>query len=147
VQPAAEADERAGGPEDITNPVQQPAPAAQRPRVGKVGDHLLHQRAEPRLQPVERALGVAEPVPGATVPDRRMPVLPPLGQPRNPRSSRLATPAASSTSPSPDSSMSSCSWQLPGQPPSHYSRSPQMMIDTAMAWAVWACRLASYGTF
>jgi hypothetical protein len=45
VEPAAEADERASGPEDIADPVQQPAPAAHRPRVGKVGDHLLHQRA------------------------------------------------------------------------------------------------------
>jgi hypothetical protein len=84
VQPAAEADQRAGGLEDITDPVQQPAPAAQRPRVGKVGDRLLHQRAEPRLQPVERVLGVAEPVLGAAVPNRRMPVLPPLGQPPEP---------------------------------------------------------------
>jgi hypothetical protein len=53
VQPAAEADQRAGGPEDITDPVQQPPPAAQRPRACQVGDHLLHQRAQPRLQPVE----------------------------------------------------------------------------------------------
>jgi hypothetical protein len=42
--------------------------------------------------------------------------------------------------------MSSCSWQLPGQPPSHHSRSP-WTVDTARPWAVWAWRLASYRTF
>src|SRR6266536_110175 len=38
VQPPAEADERGGGPVDVPDPVQQPAPAAQRPGVGKVPD-------------------------------------------------------------------------------------------------------------
>src|SRR6266536_3427083 len=65
-----------------------------------------------------------------------------LAMPRNPRSSRLATLVASSTPSSPDSRTSSCSWQLPGQPPSHHNRSPQM-VDTARPWAVWAWRLAS----
>jgi hypothetical protein len=47
-----------------------------------------------------------------------VPVLAARGHAPNPRSSRLATPLASSTSSSPDSVTSSCSWQLPGQPPS-----------------------------
>ena len=38
VQPAAEANQRAGGAEDIPGPVEQPPPAAQRPGVGQVGD-------------------------------------------------------------------------------------------------------------
>jgi hypothetical protein len=42
----------------------------------------------------------------------------------------------SSGSPSPDSTSSSCSWQLPGQPPSRQTRSPQM-VDTARPLAVW----------
>ena len=66
VQPATEADERACGPEDVLDAVQQPAPAAQRPGVGQMGDRLLHQRA-PRLQAVMPALGVAEAVNGAAV--------------------------------------------------------------------------------
>src|SRR6266511_3119807 len=69
-----------------------------------------------------------------------------LASPRNPRSSRLATSTPSSTPPSPASSMSSCSWQLPGQPPSHHSRSP-WMVEMARPWAVWVWRLASYTTF
>src|SRR6266511_1545607 len=81
VQPAAEADQRAGGPVDVPDAVQQPAPAAQRPGVGQVGDGLLHQRAQPRLQAVERPLRVAEPVLGAAVPDRGVPVPAVPGQP------------------------------------------------------------------
>src|SRR6266536_274606 len=84
VQPAAEADQRAGGPVDVPDAVQQPAPAAQRPGVGQVGDGLLHQRAQPRLQAVERPLRVAEPVLGAAVPDRGVPVPAALGQPAEP---------------------------------------------------------------
>jgi hypothetical protein len=40
-----------------------------------MGDRLLHQRAQPRLQAVERPLLVGQPVLGAPIPDRRMPVL------------------------------------------------------------------------
>src|SRR5215216_1930941 len=69
-----------------------------------------------------------------------------LAMPRNPRSSRLATWTSSSASSSPASVRSSCSWQLPGQPPSTHSRSP-WMVATATPWAVWACRLASSSTF
>lgn len=47
-----------------------------------------------------------------------------LAMPRNLRSSRLATSTSSSTSSSLASASSSCSWQEPGQPPSHHSRSP-----------------------
>jgi hypothetical protein len=61
VEPATQADQRAGGPEDIPDPVQRPPPAAQRPRIGQVGDRLLHQRAQPCLQPVERPLLAGEP--------------------------------------------------------------------------------------
>jgi hypothetical protein len=67
-------------------------------------------------------------------------------RPRNPRSSRLGTSTSSSTPASPASFMSSCSWQLPGQPPSSHNRSPQIVL-TARPWAVWAWRLASYTTF
>src|SRR6266498_2613875 len=84
VQPAAEADEHAGGAEDVLDAVQQPAPATQRPGVGQVGDGLLHQRAQPCLQAVVGPLGVAEAVDGAAVPDRGMPVLAGLGQPAEP---------------------------------------------------------------
>src|SRR5213078_1766135 len=52
VQPAAKADERAGGPEDLLDAVQQPAPAAQRPGVGEVADRLFHQGTQPSLQAV-----------------------------------------------------------------------------------------------
>jgi hypothetical protein len=45
VEPAAEAHQHAGGAEDIPDPVQQRAPAAQRPGVGQLGDRLFHQRA------------------------------------------------------------------------------------------------------
>src|SRR5215218_5183480 len=69
-----------------------------------------------------------------------------LARPRNPRSSRLATSTWSRALSSPASLMSSCSWQLPGQPPSTHSRSP-WTVDTARPWAVWAWRLASYSTF
>jgi hypothetical protein len=75
VQPAAKADERAGGPVDVPDAVQQPPPAAQRPGVGQVGDRLLHQRAQPCMATVERPLRDGQPVFGAPIPDRRMPVL------------------------------------------------------------------------
>jgi hypothetical protein len=52
VPPAAEADQRAGGPVDVPHAVQQPAPAAQRPGVGQMGDRLLHQCAQAHLQAV-----------------------------------------------------------------------------------------------
>ncbi len=48
-----------------------------------------------------------------------------LARTSNPRSSRLATSTPCSTWSSPASSMSSCSWQLPSQPPSTHKRSPQ----------------------
>jgi hypothetical protein len=49
-----------------------------------MGDRLLDQRAQPRLQTVGGPLGVAEPVDGAAVPDRGVPVLAGLGQPTEP---------------------------------------------------------------
>jgi hypothetical protein len=81
VQPAVKADERRGGAADVPGAVQQPAPAAQRPSVGEMGDRLLDQRAQSSLQAVERPLGVAEAVLGAAVADRCVPVLTHLGQP------------------------------------------------------------------
>jgi hypothetical protein len=42
----------------------------------------------------------------------------------NPSLAATLGEVASSTSPIPDSASSSCSWQLPGQPPSHHGRSP-----------------------
>jgi hypothetical protein len=145
LEPAAEADQRASGAVDVSDPVQQPAPAAQRPGIGEVAGRL-DQRTQPRLAAVERPLPACEPILGSPVPDGRMPVLAVLGHARNPRSRTVTTPSASSTSPSPASSISSCSWQLPGQPPSHHSRSP-WMVDTATPWTVWVWRLASYSTF
>jgi hypothetical protein len=71
VEPAAEAGQRAGGPVDVADAVQQPASAVQRPGVGQMADRLLHQRAQPCLHAVERPLGVGEAVLGAVVPDRR----------------------------------------------------------------------------
>src|SRR6266536_4044501 len=84
VQPPSEADERASGPVDVPDSVQQPAPAAQRPGIGQMADRLLHQRPQPRLQAVERPLLVAEAIFGAPVADRRMPVLPTLGHTAEP---------------------------------------------------------------
>jgi hypothetical protein len=79
VQPAAQAHQRPGGPEDVVDPVQQAPPATQRPGACQMGDRLLHQRAQPRLEAVERPLPVGEPVFVAAVPDRRVPVLACLG--------------------------------------------------------------------
>jgi hypothetical protein len=101
---------------------------------------------QPRLQAVVGPLGACEPVDGTPVPDRRVPMLAALGHPAEPRSSRLTTPTLSSSPCSPASRMSSCSWQLPGQPPSSHSSSPQI-VATDSPWAVWARRLVSYRTF
>jgi hypothetical protein len=87
------------------------------PRRWQVRDRLLHQRAQARLQTVEGPLGVAEAVLGAPVPHRRVPVLARLRQPPEPRSTRLATSTSSSIWSSSASSISSCSWQLPGHRP------------------------------
>jgi hypothetical protein len=69
-------------------------PAAQCPRVGQLRDGPLHQRAQPRLQAVVGRLLLAEPIDGAAVPDRGMPVLAGLGHATSPR-------CPSSTSPRP----------------------------------------------
>jgi hypothetical protein len=128
VEPAAQADQRAGGPEDVPDPVQQLTPAAQRPGVGQLRDRLFHQRARSpactrlnaRCPSVSWSRVLRSPT-GACQCSRV------LASPRNPRSSRLTTSTSSSTPPSPASSMSSCSWQLPGQPPSHHNGSPWMV--------------------
>jgi hypothetical protein len=75
VQPPAEADQRSGSAEDAPDPAEPAPPPPQRPRIGKVADRLLDQRAQPRLATVERPLRVGEPVFGAPVPDRGVPVL------------------------------------------------------------------------
>ena len=59
-------------------------PAGQRPGVGQMGDRLLHQRPQPRLQAVVGPLAVSEPVDGAAVADRGMPVLALGGQAAEP---------------------------------------------------------------
>src|SRR5512132_4732999 len=84
VQPAAKADQRASGAEDVPGPGQQPPPAAQRPGVGQVGDRLLHPCPQPCLLPVVGPLPISEPVDGAAVADRRVPVLTRPGQPAEP---------------------------------------------------------------
>src|SRR5215204_7257929 len=113
VQPPAEADQRPGSAVQIPNPVEPAPPAAQRPGIGQMPDRLLHQRAQPRLAAVVGPLPVREPVLGRRSPTGACQCSQRLAMPRNPRSSRLATPLASSTSLSPDSVTSSCSWQLP----------------------------------
>jgi hypothetical protein len=99
VQPAAKAEQRAGGAEDVPAPVPQPSPAAQCPGVGKMGDRLLHQRAQPCLQAVVGPLLGGEPVDGAAVPTGACQCSRVLAMPRNPRSRRLATSTWSSTRP------------------------------------------------
>src|SRR5512132_2887420 len=84
VQPAAQADQRTGGPEDLPDTGQQPTPPPQRPGACQMGDGLLDQGSQSCLQAVVGALVVAEPVDGAAVPDRDVPVLPGLGQPTEP---------------------------------------------------------------
>jgi hypothetical protein len=84
VEPAAEADQRGGGPEDIPGPVQQAAPAAQRPGSGQMPDRLLHQGAQPGLATVVGAFGGGALISGAPVAGRRVPVRPSLGQPSKP---------------------------------------------------------------
>jgi hypothetical protein len=62
VEPAAEADQRGGGPEDIPGPVQQAAPAAQRPGSGQMPnrghsltiDHGWREGAQTALDFVKR---------------------------------------------------------------------------------------------
>jgi hypothetical protein len=143
---SAEADERRGGPVDVPDPVQQATPAPQRPRVGQVSDRLLHQGAQPGLEVVVVAFAGVR---WSLV--RRSPIgacqrARTLAVPRNPRSTRAVTPVASRAARTPETSSNSCSWQLPGQPPSHHSRSP-WMVDSATPWAMWVRRLASYRTF
>jgi hypothetical protein len=75
VEPATQADQRASGPEDVPDAVQQPTPTAQRPGVSQMPDRLLHQRAQLCLHAVKRPLPIGEAVLGPPVPDRRMPVL------------------------------------------------------------------------
>jgi hypothetical protein len=140
MQPSAEADQRAGGAVGVADPVEQATPAAQRPGLGEVADRLLYERAQPCLELVVGVFVLGEPVLGASFADLGVPVLAVLAIPRKPRSTRAATAVVSSTSRSPDSSSSSCSWQLPGQPPSHYSRSPWTVV-TDRPWAVCSCRL------
>jgi predicted ATPase len=92
--------------------------------VGEMADRLLYQRAQSCLQAVVGSLLAGEPVDGAAVPDRCVPVLARLGHAPKPRSSTLGTSTPSSTPCSPASFMSSCSWQESGQPPSTHNRSP-----------------------
>jgi hypothetical protein len=136
VQPAAQAHQCPGGAVDVPGAVQQPAPAAQRPGVGQVADRLLDECAQPCLQAVVGPLGVAEGVFGLRSPTGACQCSLDLAMPRKPRSSRLATSTRSSASSRPARVSSSCSWQLPGQPPSSHSRSP-WTVATATPWAVW----------
>jgi hypothetical protein len=147
VQPAAEADERADGAVDVPDAVQQPAPAAQRPGIGQVGDDCSTSARSPacrrlsaRWAPVSRSMVRRSPT-GACQCWR------PLAIPRNPRSSRLTTSTLSSSPCGPASRMSSCSWQLPGQPPSSHAGRPRSWRPTApgrCGRAAW-CRTAPSG--
>ena len=64
----AEADQRAGDPADVPDPLQQPAPAAQRPGSSQMPDRLLHQRPQVGLAAVERPLSVAAPIERRKIP-------------------------------------------------------------------------------
>src|SRR5512132_2011 len=109
-------------------------------------DRLLHQRAQPRLAAVERPLPIAEPVLGATVPNRRMPVLARLGHAAEPsvhQSGDLDT-AQHLVQPCQFDELVLVAAARPA--PSIHNRSP-WMVDSVRPWAVWVCRLASYSTF
>jgi hypothetical protein len=97
VQPAAQAHQRASGPDDVADPVQQPTPAAQRPGACQMADRLFHQGPQPRLQAVERPLLVSDPALGAPVPTGACQCSRSFAMPRQPRSRIVTTPLASST--------------------------------------------------
>jgi hypothetical protein len=80
VEPAAKAEERGGGPVDVTDPEQQAPPAAQRPGGGQMPDGLLHQRTQPCLATVVGAFRLGEPIDGAAVADGGVPGRAGLGQ-------------------------------------------------------------------
>lgn len=61
LEPAAQAHQRASGPKDVPDAVEQPSPAAQGPGVGQMADRLLHQGAQPCLHAVIGPLPVGEP--------------------------------------------------------------------------------------
>src|SRR6266511_1163841 len=146
VQPAAEADEHAGGAEDVLDAVQQPAPAAQRPGACQVGDGLLHQRAQPRLATVVGALRVAEPVDGAAVPDRRVPVLTRLGHAPKPPVQQTDH-AGGVQHPVKPRQLDELLLVAAGRP-AHVA--PQQVAPDGryrQALGVWVCRLGSYSTF
>ena len=105
-------------------------------------DRLLHQGAQPGLATVVGAFGGGALIVGAPVAGRRVPVRPSLGQPSKPSVDQGGDLGIIQDLVDPERVSSSCSWQLPGQPPSHHSRSP-WMADTATPWAVWVWRLAS----
>lgn len=146
VDPSAEAAERRGGPVDVPDPVQQATSAPQRPGVGQLPDRPRHQGAQARpgggcgrVRPACAGRWWVGPR-SARASARALAILGIPGRPGR------VTPVASRAARTPETSSDSCSWQLPGQPPSHHSRSP-WMVDSATPWAVWMRRLASYRTF
>jgi hypothetical protein len=123
------------GPEDATDPGQQATPAAPRPGAGQLPDRLLHQRAQAGLVAVVGALSVGQPILGPPVPDLGMPVLAGRGQPAKAPINQGDGPRDVKHLNDPDNARGSCSWQLPGQPPSPHSRSP-WIVDTTTPWAL-----------
>jgi DDE superfamily endonuclease len=146
VEPAAQTDQRAGGAEDVPDPVQQPAPAAQRPGIGQMRDRLLHQRAQPRLQAIVSPLLGAEPVDGAPVPDRGVPVLVLLGHASEPAVQQAWDLDLVEHPFKPCQRQQFVLVAVARPAPSSHSRSP-WMVETATPWAVWLWRLQSYRTF
>jgi hypothetical protein len=76
------------------------------PRRAALGCEVRAARADGGRRPVGASAHGAWPAPGPLV-------------------EQVVTPAVSSIRSSPNSVTSSCSWQLPGQPPSSHSRSPR----------------------
>jgi hypothetical protein len=123
------------------------APAsAPAPRRWPAGRSTAPQRAQPRLEAVERPLGVGELVVGAAVADRHMPVLLALGQAAEPAVQqaghlnlvqRVVEPGQLD-----ELLLLAAAWPAAV----HHSRSP-WTVDSARPWAVWVWRLASYSTF
>ena len=92
MEPSAEADQCGGGSVDGTDPVQQAAPAAQRPGAGQMPDRLLHQGAQAGLVAVVGAFSVGQPILGPPVPVGACQCWRVVVSPRKLRSTR-ATPA------------------------------------------------------
>ena len=119
-------------------PVEPAPPAAQRPGIGQMPDRLLYQRAQPGLATVVGALPVREPVRGAPVPDRGVPVLAARGHAPKPliQQARHAAGVQHLIEPRQRDELVLVAAARPAAV-THHKRSP-WTVDTAKPWAVWA---------